>query len=125
MKYQKIDLKIGKEKLVVTELEDTKAIKMKSFYIMAEKTNDALKRGGKITEAKKLDYEKVQKLVQANVKTLLKQGKKFRVNVLTDEGWRGGKFTAKGQNLDWFDPSQYYDDAGEVDEIIMVQIQIL
>jgi hypothetical protein len=124
MKFQKLDLKLGKEKLAVSVKEDTKALKMKSIYIMAETTKEALNRGGKISEAKKLDYEKIKKVIEKDFKKIIKEGQKFRVNVLTDEGWRGGQFT-NSDALDWYDPAKRYADADEIDEVYMIQIQFI
>ena len=123
---KKFDSKMGNVSMVMTDKVETKAIRMKSAYIMAEETHNALKRDANITEAKTLDYEKVQKYIKDNRNGIFKNATKFKINVLTDEGWRSGQFFGKNDNPDWYDPAKHYDDnRGEIDEIYMIQILFL
>ena len=119
----KFKSKIDNEEIIMTEPKETKAVKMKSVYIMANTTHEALKRDEKITSAKMLNYKKVQDFIQKNRKDIIKNGAKFKINVLTEEGWRSSKFFGKNDDIEWFDPSRHYDDErAQVDEIYMIQI---
>ena len=119
----KFKSKIDNEEIIMTEPKETKAVKMKSVYIMANTTHEALKQDKGISSAQMLDYKKVQDFIQKNRKDIVKNGVKFKINVLTDEGWRSSKFFGKNDDLEWYDPARHYDDErAEVDEIYMVQI---
>ena len=118
--------KVGNNKMVVTKPIETKAIKMKSIYLMSEKTNAALKRDAPITEAERLDYKKVQEFVEKNRETLFKNATRIKINVLTDIGWRGHQFFGKDEDIIWYDSAiQYADDDGVIENILMVQILFL
>ena len=121
----KFKSKIDNEVIIMTEPKETKAVKMKSVYIMANTTHEALKRDEKITSAKMLNYKKVQDFIQKNRKDIIKNGVRFQINVLTEEGWRSKKngYFGINEELKFYDAVQHYDDErAQVDEIYMIQI---
>ena len=116
--------KVQNHKMIMTDLKETKAIKMKSKFIMPVATHDALKRNADISEAPTVSYSEFKKFVEANKGEILQGGARFKINVLTEEGWRGAKeFFGKNDNFKWFDPALHYDDErASIDEIYMIQI---
>jgi hypothetical protein len=119
--------KVGNNKMIATDFKETKVLKMKSIYIMPEATRDALKRDAPMSEAVEMDYEEVKRFIEENKKTIFKGAVKYKINVLTDIGWRGDKeFFAHGNKLIWFDPVKHYgDEQAEIGEVFMIQILYL
>ena len=125
---KKFNSKMGKTSLVMSSRQETKALKMKSFYIMAEGTEEALKKDETIDKAVMLEYSKVQKFIKEHKGEIFKNGTKFKINVLTDEGWRGAKngYFRKNEEPIFYDAAKNYDDdRAAVDEVYMVQILVL
>lgn len=119
--------KIGKHDVIMTEVKETKALKMKSAYIMAEKTWDVIKRGGKVTEATTLDYEKLKKVVERERGEIFKRGNRFQINVLTHLGWRAPAqgFFGKNEAIKWYDPALDYGDDSVVGTVYMIEVRVL
>jgi hypothetical protein len=114
--------KFGDVKMMMSEKPIPNTI-FQSRMISAKHTFENMKKGTK--NATKLDYEEIQEYLQENKKTFFDKKGKYKINILTDIGWKGGK-TFDGYNFEFYDPVEFYNDANaSIENIYAVQIVVL
>ena len=121
----KLNSKVDGEEIVRTETKQYKQKQLKGFFLMPESTRTLLLNGGKMEDAKEITYDKIKKYIEKHRRDLFKGGVKYKINLLTVVGWRGGKFFGKDDEISWFNPGVDYGDGIDIDQIYAVQIIVL
>ena len=77
-----------------------------------------------------IDYDDFKQFIESNKFTLFKTGKSYKINVLTDAGWRSAKKSVfLGENYDgdtnFYNPEREYNEAREDSIKWVYAVQIL
>lgn len=92
----------------------------KSHTIAAKKTFDNFENG--VENAQALNYKDLQQFIDENKEKFMKANGRYQINIISANGWRGGK-RFDGFNANWYDPAVYYNDgADNIDVVYGIQI---
>jgi hypothetical protein len=93
-----------------------------SVTLLAKTTWENRERGTQYAEG--IEYSEIKNYVKQNFLNLVEKDKIYYINVLTSQGWRGGKTFHRNYvtERDFFDPKIEYDDDTPIQEIFGLQI---
>ena len=129
LKNGKIDFKMGETKMSVEKRPLINNSKITSVMITSTQSYDKVAKGDANIE--KLNYSNMRNFVEQNINKFVGQNKNIQINILTDQGWRGGEaFTSdKFSAESWYmRENAYAGDASshiqKTDSIFAVQILV-
>lgn len=112
---------IDGEKIVYSK-KKYKNTQINVYTLIAKGTFKNISKG--TNKAVGIDYDDFQKLVKEHFDEKIKKpGKRYQINIWSNQGWRSGKSFDGVENIDFYNPAIYYNEGVDnIEEVFGIQI---